>query len=152
MEPENWVSITAQGLSWLARDLCDEIDEKLERIGSNLVEMRRGMWEALERRGADSGRQAAHSARELLDQVLKEGTPNELNTRKERARFLLKQNRGLVSKTDIEIIEASADLIEAEHKKLTSASHSREIQHSSDVRPIVQVVERALGLLLLGKT
>jgi Predicted pPIWI-associating nuclease len=104
-DPENWVTITSSGKEFLSRDLKDNIDLALERISPHLVELRQGMWDAIDRTSPDAPRQAAHSARELLDQLLKEGTPAECKTRKERLGFLMQKNRGdqAISKTDQKI-------------------------------------------------
>jgi len=110
-DAENWVAITSLGRQFLSRDLKDYIDLALERISPGLVELRQGMWDAVERTSPDAPRQAAHSARELVDQLLKEGAPAQCTTRKERVRSLMQRNRAdqTISKTDLGIIEANCD-------------------------------------------
>jgi hypothetical protein len=149
MDPENWVEITTSGKEFLRRDFKDEIDIGLERVSPHLVELRRGMWDAADRTSPDAARHAAHSARELLAQLLKEGAPSECKTRKERFRFLMQKNRdqGVMSKRDLEIIEAYCEVVEVEHNKLVGSSHSRLSVRRDDVLASVAAVERILGLV-----
>jgi len=70
VDPENWVVITDAGADYMLRDMRDYIDEKLGAFFPHLVELRRGMWHALGRTSPDAARQAAHSARELISQLL----------------------------------------------------------------------------------
>src|SRR3989344_6825525 len=99
-------------------EAVNKIDTALQKIGPQLLEMRKGMHAALEKDTADAGRQAAHSARELIDQVLKEGAPKDLKTRRERASYLMEKYRGgKTSESEVEIVDASWKLIDAEHSK-----------------------------------
>ena len=146
---EDWVRITDAGRDLLARDMRDYIDEELVGIGTHLPELRRGMWDALNRTSPDAPRQAANSARELIDQVLKEGAPG-LGTRKERFIFLIKKQRPeaeSISKSDLAILESAADLIEAEHNKMTSEVHARHSPKMEEVRASVEAAERILGVI-----
>jgi hypothetical protein len=47
VDPENWVAITDLGREFLKRDLKDSIDLGLEAISPHLVELRQGMWDAV---------------------------------------------------------------------------------------------------------
>lgn len=124
-----------------------KINIALKAIGLQLPDMRAGMWAALKSDQPDAGRQAAHSARELIDQVLKEGVPG-LDTRKERARSLIIKYRGIdVSEDDLAIIAASCELVEAEHRKLTKLSHTRSPVDIAEARGSVEAAERILTLL-----
>lgn len=139
------VAITPKGADWLDDD--DVINSALQQIGSNLVDMRKGMLVALNNDGnPDNWRQAASSARELLSQTLKEGAPG-LETRKERAKHLMGKNLGKISKTDIKIIDASCELIEAEHEKMSNLTHSRGKDLQESARSSVEAAERVLRLL-----
>ena len=124
IEPENWVIITSSGKDLLNRGLKDAVDLALESLGAHLPELRRGMWDAAERSSPDASRQAAHSARELLDQVLKTGAPPECSTRKERFIFLMRKYRMTdhASDIDLRILDASWKLVEAEHDRLNKAA------------------------------
>jgi hypothetical protein len=148
VDPENWVMITEAGTQYLRRGARDHIDTKLAEISPHLVELREGMWDALGRSSPDAPRQAAHSARELIDQILKEGTPAELKTRKERFAHLMRENGGEpVSKGDLEIVEASYKLVEAVHNKLIREAHARRASESATVRSCVESAEHILRLV-----
>lgn len=151
-DPEGWVSITTLGREWLARDLRDDIDESLGTIGPHLVELRRGMKDAVERTSDDAPRHAINAARELLDQVLREGAPAELKTRKERFKHLVAQEHGeaAVSGTNLEVMEANAEVLEAEHNKMVKEAHARYVPTAQAARACVDAVERILGLIFLG--
>lgn len=127
----------------------DKTDEALAKIGAQLPEMRRGMWEPFKTRGPDAGRQAAHSARELIDQTLKEGAPTSLATRKERAAYIMEHHRGIkaISDTDLEIIDAQWKVIDAENRKLLSLSHGRLPADIEEARGSVMAAERVLEIL-----
>jgi hypothetical protein len=148
-DPENWVTITSSGKEFLGRDLKDNIDLALESISPHLVELRQGMWDAIDRTSPDAPRQAANSARELLDQLLKDGAPAECATRRERLRFLMRKNRkdDKISRSDLKVIEASCDLLEAEHGKLLGSVHSRRSVRRDEALPSVAAAERILGLI-----
>jgi hypothetical protein len=148
-DPENWVEITDRGRTYVQNGLKDGIDRKLEEIGAHLVELRRGMLDAVERTSPDAARHAAHSARELLDQILKEGAPPECSTRKERFRFLMRKHRGdgQTSSSNLAIVEAHWKVVEAEHNKLLAASHSRGQVRQDEVRASVLAAERILCMV-----
>lgn len=148
VDPENWVVITESGKKFLKGGLKDSIDSALEEISPHLTELRRGMWHALERDSPDAGRQAAHSARELVSQVLKEGSFPNLETRKERAAYIMKKYRGGdASNSDLDVIDASCKLIEAEHNKMQKIAHARYSALRDEVRGSVEAAERVLRLL-----
>lgn len=126
----------------------DKINRALRNISPHLIDMRKGMWDALKSNSFDSGRQAVHSARELIDQVLKEGAQGEFSTRKERAVSIIQQNReGDISESDIEVIDASWKLIDAEHKKMLKLTHGRSSALLKEARGSVEAAERILHLL-----
>jgi hypothetical protein len=107
------------------------------------------MWDAMDRTSPDAARQAANSARELLDQLLKEGAPAECGTRRERFRYLMRKNRGneQISSSDLEIMEAGYKLVEAEHGKLVGSVHSRRSVRRDEALSSVAATERILGLI-----
>ncbi len=145
-DPENWVEITDAGLAFLTHDLKDTVDLALEAISPHLLETRRGMWDAIERTSPDASRQASHSARELIDQVLKTA-PAECKTRKARFRHLMYQRHGSISSTNLELLEANADLLEAEHNAMVKNAHLRGTPSRNAVLASVHAAERILSVL-----
>jgi hypothetical protein len=135
------VVITDRGRDALKRGTLDEMDDVLQRINPYLLQIRRGAWAALGAAHPDSLRQAAHSARELIDQVLKEGVSDEEIraepgfrsepgsssgiTRRMRLKFLMKKYRGAVSESDLKVVEEAGDLLLATDEKLKALAHSR---------------------------
>ncbi len=127
--------------------LNEKINAALLEIGSNLPEMRSGMWEALKSNDPAAARNATNLARELIDQVLKEGAPDNEN-RKKRAEHLIKKYTGLdASEVDLDIIKASADLIVAEQNKTIKTAHSRNSVSIKEARSSVLSAERILEIL-----
>jgi hypothetical protein len=53
----------------------------------------------------------------------------------------------MISKSDLEIIEAGCELVEVEHNKLAGRAHSRESVRRDEVAVSVAAVERILGLI-----
>ena len=141
--------ITDAGSEFLRQGLKDQIDLALERIQPHLVELRHGMWDAIGRTTPDAPRQAANSARELVDQLLKEGALATCATRGERLRYLMAANRGSaqVSDTDLEIANATWKLIDAEDRGLKRSVHQRGSPTQEDVRASIEAVERMLRLI-----
>lgn len=143
----------------------DDLDQALASIKADLVEMRRGAWVALESKRPDSLRQAAHSGRELIDQTLKEGAPDadvradadfrpdqssrSGITRRMRLRFMMKRFKGSISETDLAVVEASCDLVEAAGRKLMAHAHGRSAPDSREVKDLLDAAEIALRRLLL---
>lgn len=148
VDPENWVIITELGIEKLKRGFVDEIDECLKTISPHLLEIRQGMWDAVKRNSPDSCRQAAHSARELVDQVLRIVVSDpKIKERKQRSRIVMKKFRGKVSKSDIQIVDAHFKIIDSEHNKLIKLAHSAGAVERSEVQESLESAERILRLL-----
>lgn len=149
IDPENWLIITNSGRKYLEHNLRDNIDNCLAKIGEHLVELRWGMHDAVGRTSPDAARHAVTAAKELIDQVLKEGAPKHYKTRRERIRyFLSNQITGQSpSKNDIKIIESYCSFIEAEHNKANSQAHARVSVDAQEARRCVDAAERILGVL-----
>ena len=163
--PEDWVVITDSGRDALKRGALDDLDDVLQRINPYLVQVRRGAWAALGAAPPDSLRQAAHSARELIDQVLKEGasddeiraeptfTPDPSSssgiTRRMRLKHAMRKHRGKVSDSDLKIVEEAATLVLAVDAKLTAMSHSRSAPLAAEVRHPLELAEMMLRLVLV---
>ncbi len=70
IDPENWLEITDAGRKAFNRRALDDLDEALRKIDPALCKLRHGAISASLSTQPDSIRQAAHSARELINQVL----------------------------------------------------------------------------------
>ena len=166
--PEDWVVITDAGRDALKRKVLDDLDEALLSINPNLLEMRRGAWAALSAAHPDSIRQAAHSARELIDQVLKEGVSDEEIrsepgfrpdphsssgiTRRMRLKWLMTKHRGDVSDSDLKVAEEAGDFVLAIDEKLKAAAHSRSAPVHAEVRESLEIAEKMLRRLLVPRS
>lgn len=163
--PEDWVEISEAGREALSRGTLDELDRALREINPRLVEIRAGAWAAIRSAQPDAIRQAAHSGRELIDQTLKEGPPdNEVRadpsfvpdassksgiTRRHRLKVLMRKCRGEVSDSDLAIAERAIDLMLALDDRLISAAHSRLAASRQDVRDALEGAEIALRRILV---
>lgn len=165
INPELWVEITSAGREALERGALDSLDFALLKISPRLVEVRAGAWEAVSSGRADSLRQAAHSGRELIDQVLKEGAPDEKIknepsfiandssstgvTRRHRLKYLMKVRRGTESSSSLRIADEAYDLVIAVDDRLKGLSHSRDMPPKQDIIDALQTAEVALRALLV---
>lgn len=165
-EPEKWVEITDSGRRALERRTLDPLDEALCEVDSHLLEMRDGAWSMVASSSADALRQAAHSARELIDQTLRKVGHDEIVrsmpdfkpdatsrsgiTRRHRVKAIMYARRGAISDGDIRIVEAACDLVVAVSSKLTAAAHSDEAPDRQDVIDALHMAEVALRKMLIG--
>lgn len=165
VDPESWVEITDAGRRALERRELDALDAALARIAPNLVEVREGAWAAVLSGLPDSLRQASHSARELIDQVLKQGAPDAAVrcmpgfvedrtstsgiTRRHRLRYLMGKYQSTVSDSELRVAEQACDLVLATDDRLKALAHSRELVSVSDVQDALQAAEIALRRILL---
>ncbi len=144
--PDDWVTVSPAGLTALKRGAIDDLDRALRELDPRFLEMREGMWVTALGANPDRARQAAQSARELIDQVLKEHGVGD--TRKQRARSLITKARGKRSESDEEIIDRTIALLLAVADKLQGESHSRTHDVDRDVSDLLQTTEIALRRLL----
>ena len=165
VDPEAWVEITEAGRRALERRALDALDVALTRIAAHLVELREGAWVAVAASHPDSLRQAAHSARELVEQVLKIGAPDDAVrgmpgftsdassrsgiTRRHRLRYLMLLNRGAASDSELKVAEQACDLALATDERLQALAHSREPIVADDVRDALVAAEMALRKVLV---
>jgi hypothetical protein len=165
VNPEMWVTITDAGRTALVNSALDPLDDALHELGPYLVEMREGMHRAIESDQPDSARQAAHSARELLTQVLQIEAPNDEVrsqdwfvpnkeahagvTRKARARLALQKRYNYVDDADIDALDALICLVDASYRRLSGRAHDHKAPARSDVAATIADAERALAILLL---
>ena len=163
--PDDWVAITEAGKVALDRGVLDDLDTALSSIGPNLLELRRGAWAALASKNPDSLRQAAHSARELINQVLQQVAPDdEIKaqpgyqpdpssksgvTRRMRLRFIMTDRKGKSSDSDLAVAEKAMDLVLALTDRLSAAAHDRNIPDADGVRGALSTAELALRYILL---
>jgi hypothetical protein len=163
--PEDRVEITEAGRRALERRALDPLDEALLLISPSLLDSREGAWSARSSGQPDSLRQLAHSARELIDQVLKEGAPDEDVralpgfqpdrssrtgiTRRHRLRFLMRKFKGQESETDLKVAESTLDAVIAIDDKLQALSHGRSSPEASDVDDALHLMELLLKRLLV---
>jgi hypothetical protein len=166
--PESWFVITERGRTALARRALDSLDERLHSIGPHLVEIRAGAWSAVASKEPDALRQAAHSGRELIDQVLKQAaldadviaqswfiadsSSKSGVTRKHRLRYIMLKFRQHESDSELRVAEKACELVLAIDDRLMGLSHSRTQPTRSDVEDAMAGAEIALRRLLLGET
>lgn len=144
--PDDWVMVSPAGVAALERGAVDDLDTALLKLDPRFLEMREGMWVAALSANPDRARQAAQSARELIDQVLKDHGKGE--TRRLRARSLMTKIRGSRSEKDEAIAENAIDLLLSVADKLISESHSRKNVMARDISDLLQTAEIALRRLL----
>jgi Predicted pPIWI-associating nuclease len=164
VDPENWVIATEAGRWAVETGALDALDETLLKIAPHLVKLRRGAWAALNHGESHSLEQAAHSARELIDQVLKIGAPDEEVkgwpgyspdttsssgvTRRMRLRFLTERYGGDLSETELKVSEKAADFVLAVDEKLKALAHSRIEPGQEEVESAITSAEIALKSVL----
>lgn len=165
VNPEQWVEITEKGKTALERRALDDLDIKLREISPHLVEIRDGAHSAAVSSNPDSSRQAAHSGRELIDQVLTLGArdtdvrkqswfvPDKTSangiTRRHRLKYLMQLHRHAESDVDLATAEKAIDLVLEIDKGLTARAHLR-TGLSEDIRDLLTAAEIALRKVLLG--
>jgi DNA-binding PadR family transcriptional regulator len=168
VDPESWIQITERGRVALKRRALDALDEKLQAIDPHLVTIRDGAWSAVTSSEPDALRQAAHSGRELIDQVLKLAAPDPQVTqqswyspdsssrsgvtRRQRLRYIMQTFRNDDSETNLQVAEKACDLVLAIDKKLQSLAHGRVQPLRSDVHDAMSGAEIALRRVLVGES
>lgn len=166
-DPEAWVEITTAGEDAAERGALDDLDDALFRIGPHLPAVRAGAWEAVYSGAPDALRQAAHSGRELLEHVLKEGAPDDKVrehigaghharestkiTRRHRLKCIMATYGRRESESSLAVVETTCDWVLAIHDKLTATSHSRGTPSKQEVIDALVAEEVALRTLLIPK-
>lgn len=164
VDPAAWVRITDAGRNALDRKCLDDLDHALSRISDTLVELRAGAWSAVLSRQPDSLRQAAHSGRELIDQTLKLGAPDDAVraakgfvpdkkgnsgiTRRHRLRHLMFKHASS-SDSQLKVAEKACELVEAADDRLKGLAHSRPVPQVKHVEDSLHAAEIALRSVLL---
>lgn len=165
VDPEAWVDITDAGRHALEQRHLDGLDAALDAVAPNLVEIRAGAWAAVVSGRPDALRQAAHSARELIDQTLKTGAPDDAITalpwyspnrtsttgvtRRHRLRYLMETRRGATSDAELRVAEQACKLVLETDDRLKAIAHSRDAVAVSDVRGALLAAEIDLRRVLL---
>lgn len=167
-EPEAYVEITESGRQALSRGELDELDVALREIAPHFVEIRHGAWAAAHSSQPDASRQAAHSGRELIGQILKTLAPDaEVTecewfqhenggrngvTRRHRVHLVLEKCKGHASKSEIRVVEAAMDHLLAINDDLQRISHYRGATHDTGaVIEALQTVDSILRRLLIPR-
>jgi len=145
-DPDNWVEITDAGKDALRRGVLDELDAALSSLDPRFLKLRDGMWSALQSDSPHRSSQAAHSGRELIDQILKEHGQGE--TKRAQIRSIMRA-RGNSSSNDVEVVEATINLVMALRNKLLAEAHTRNPNTERDLTDLVRQTECALSRLLL---
>jgi len=158
--PFDWLVITDAGRQALQRSALDGLDEALLAVDPRLIQLRDGAWAALHSTQADSLRQAAHSGRELLRQVLDRLAPDEevrraswfqgeKVTRRDRVKLVMQSRSGRISESTLAVIEAQAEVVEANYQRLAAIAHDETGQPARDhVTELLRASEAALKDLL----
>jgi len=161
--PRDWRVITEAGREALARGAIDELDAALSVLSPLFVEMRRGAWRAASSNLPDTQRQAAHSGRELVNQVLHAVAPDDevvaqphyqrrpdgKVTRRDRYKLAVSKRARGSSDSDVIVLEKAIELMEAQRTKLDGLAHSRDPIVAQTVHDALQTIDMVLRLLLL---
>ena len=163
--PESWIQVTERGRMALKRQALDSLDEKLHAIDPHLVTIRDGAWSAVFSSEPDALRQAAHSGRELIDQVLKQAAPDQQIkqqhwyvadkssksgiTRKQRLRYVMQTFRKGESESNLQVSEKACDLVLAIDDRLKALAHGRTQPLKVDVEDAMFGAEIALRRVLV---
>jgi hypothetical protein len=163
-DPENWLEITEAGRNALCHRALDDLDLALRRISPALCEIRHGAYAALSSSQPDSVRQAAHSARELIRQVLDLLAPLEEVraqpdfkpskdsqhgvTRKMRIRHVINKRHEGSSESDVNVVESLCDPIDVLYNKLSAEAHRDIDKAQQDVQDLLKATEIVLRRLL----
>lgn len=164
--PADWCVITDACRGALLRDALDDLDCALFDLSPEFVVMRRGAWRAATSSAADTFRQAAHSGRELVSQVLMPSAPKtrfedghgSTRIRRSLTRSLEKKNRFKNaiekrgrgwSESDLTVAEKMGDVLEAQHVKLSANAHLHGPVDRQKVVDALTTVDMVLRILLV---
>lgn len=75
VNPRDWMELTDAGERALGQHILDDLDEELIPLGSGVCADRDQMWSSFYSSGAKKNQAACHSARELIDHVLRSLAP-----------------------------------------------------------------------------
>jgi hypothetical protein len=159
------VIITDQGIEALQRKALDALDSALDAISPHLVELRGGAWAALASAAPDAPRQAAHSGREMVNQVLTLAAPDDAVraqswwvpdktshsgiTRRHRLRYMLSKYRNSESESELLLADRGLALLITANDNLSAMAHARATVSSSQVKDALLASELALRRVLV---
>lgn len=163
--PEEWRVITEEGRKALQRGALDDLDHALADLSPEFVNMRRGAWRASNSLAPDTVRQAAHSGRELVSQVLQRvspdddvraqdwftpnpGNPHQMPRKARYRHAILKRGRGW-SDSDLDVALKAGDLLEAQHTKLSANAHAHGPVDRQAVHDALNTMDMVLRTLLV---
>ena len=163
--PEEWRVITEAGRKALDQGALDGLDRELADLSPEFIEMRRGAWRAAQSLAPDTLRQAAHSGRELVSQVLRRvspdedvraqswftpnpGKPQEVPRKARYKHAMLKRGRGW-SESDLDVALKAGDLLEAQHRKLSANAHAHGPVDRQAVHDALSTMDMVLRILLV---
>lgn len=161
--PAEWRVITAAGRDALTRGALDSLDLALSQLSPDFISMRRGAWRAANSTAPDALRQAAHSGRELVSQVLKTVSsdaevrsqvwynprkPNEI-TRRDRYKTAILKRKRAKSETDLDIALKAGELMDIQHEKLSANAHKRGAIDQQSVHDALSNIDMVLRILLI---
>jgi hypothetical protein len=149
----------------LEQRALDDLDVALRRVNPALCELRHGATSALVSGQPDSIRQAAHSMRELIRQVLDILAPLEdvraqpnfqpsLEsdngvTRKMRIRHIMRNREAGFSASETDIAETLCLLIDKLYGTLSAEAHRDIRAEQRNVKDLIELTETALRRLFL---
>jgi DNA-binding MarR family transcriptional regulator len=139
------------------RDRAAQLDDVFRALGPNHIAMWHGSWAVLDSHSPDRIRQAAHSGRELLMQVLAELAPDSVFgvaeiekyghqgtvTRKMRVKKILIG----ASESAVSWVDAVAKALEETYRRLVAASHDRGTYPRATEQQIAGLLYALGGLL-----
>ncbi len=136
--------------------LCDiqqDLDGLLLLVSPELCDMRRGAWDTYYSRGRDRLRQAAHSMRELIEQITFRLAPDSSFDEKALAgqpitRKMRLKNIARGSDSTAEYVNAAANLVNVHYDELAKVAHKNN-KHEMSVRLMLEAAERVILLLLI---
>ncbi len=163
--PEEWRVITEEGRKALERGALDDLDRALADLSPEFVNIRRGAWRASNSLAPDTLRQAAHSGRELVSQVLQRVSPDDevLSqnwftpnpskprevTRKARYKHAILKRGRAWSGNDLDVALRAGDLLDAQHKKLSANAHAHGPADRQAVHDALSTMDIVLRVLLV---
>jgi hypothetical protein len=135
------VSVTPMVLGGeLEAHRVDELDVMLGKINPELVETRKGAWNALVSNGEDSKRQAIASSRQLLAETLRLVGKGEHRADKVRS---------ILSGRDAEMVETVADLVDSIYNLMSKGEHEEPTFDRAFY--VIELTEYSLHFLLKNR-